>query len=439
MSTSAALLDTFRRDRARGTNDDIALSLRPAYRELLSKLGDPHLALPPVFHVAGTNGKGSTCTFLRTILEAAGYSVHVYTSPHLVHFHERIRVAGELISESKLAELLHEVRDLAAPDSITYFEAATAVAFAAFARVPADFTILEVGLGGRLDATNVVPKPVATLISRLSFDHRDYLGETMQEIAREKAGIMRPDVPCFTLAQPDTGALETLQTQAEISQAPLWVEGKSWHVTKSGDGFLYRDEAHVFQLPHPSLLGEHQIHNAGLAIATLMNIPHSGVREADIVVGLKTACWPARLQNLQDGALAKLLPEKSELWLDGGHNDSAGTILAQQAAAWKQADDLPLHIICGMLSTKKPAEFLQPLHTCIASLQCVAIPDEVGSFSADDLAVIAGTIKIQNVSSAKDVPSALKTLAARNEPMRVLICGSLYLAGHVLHLDSSEN
>ena len=432
---SAELLDFFRRDRARGANADIDLTLRPAYRELLSKLGNPHERLPPVFHVAGTNGKGSTCAFLRAMLEAAGYRVHVYTSPHLVRFHERIRLAGKLIEESELVALLTECRKLSEPGTVTYFEAATAIAFTAFTRHDADFTILEVGLGGRLDATNIIPKPRADIIARLSFDHRDYLGDTMQAIAHEKAGIMRAGVPCFAAAQPDAHAFETLQSEAKKIGAPLSVADRDWKIGINDAGFQYTDARHSLSLPKPALQGEHQFANAGLAIAALLGT-HTKISETDMAKGLRSVEWPARLQHIQTGRLARLLPQTSELWLDGGHNDSAGAALSKQAEIWAK-DGRPLHLVCGMLTTKKPAEFLAPLAPFAASFTAVPIPDDPTSFMADDLAKEAARVGIQNTQPANNAEEALrKILSVSQTPSRILICGSLYLAGEVLKVNA---
>lgn len=436
---SATLLDSFRRDRARGTNDDIDLTLRPAYRELLAKLGDPHTKLPPVFHVAGTNGKGSTCAFLRSMLEAAGYRVHVYTSPHLVSFHERIRIAGSLISEEELTAILNECKQHSPGNNVTYFEAATAIAFTAFARHPADFTIIEVGLGGRLDATNVIPKPLASIIARLSFDHREYLGETMAKIAFEKAGIMRMGVPCFAAAQPDSAALQTLRDAAQKIQTSLLIAGENWRVEKMPHGFRYSDDDHTLDLPIPALLGEHQFGNAGLALAALIKSHISGLNPETITKGLVTVEWPARLQRLTKGALATLVPAASELWLDGGHNDSAGEVLAQQAEAWRSKDNLPLYLICGMLTTKHPAEFLTPLRPYVSSFQAVPIPDEPATFTAEALAEVARESGVQNAKPTSSIEQAIINLAqSSNQPLRILICGSLYLAGYVLR-QNSEN
>ena len=337
MMLSADILEQFRRDHARDNATDINLTLRPVYLDLLDKLGNPHQKCPPVFHIAGTNGKGSTCAFLRAILEASGYRVHVYTSPHLVRFHERIRVAGDLIPESLLVSLLQECQTHSLPGQLSYFEIATAIAFTAFARAPADFTLLETGLGGRLDATNVVDQPLATLITRLSYDHRDYLGTTLREIAGEKAGIMRSSVPCFVAPQPNHESLEALQEAAAAKGAFLKVGGRDWTTTPNANGFHYQDAERHFDLPFPALLGVHQFSNAGLAIAALSVLPHPPDLP-EICQGLRQVEWPARLQHLTTGKLPEMLPPATELWLDGGHNDSAGEVLALQIQRWRDED-----------------------------------------------------------------------------------------------------
>lgn len=438
MTTSSNLLDSFRHNRTRGTNDDINLTLRPAYRALLAELGNPHLKLPPVIHVAGTNGKGSTCAFLRAMLEAAGKKVHVYTSPHLVRFHERIRVAGQLIEEDELVELLQACQKLSAPNSITYFEAATAAAFTAFAQHAADYTILEVGLGGRLDATNIIPHSVASIITRLSFDHRDYLGDTLQAIAHEKAGIMRAGVPCFVAAQPAPEALRAVREASAAIGAPLFVAGQDWQVQKHANGFRFSDGWHALDLPMPALPGDHQYDNAGLAIAALLGVQGSGVGGREIAGGLRNVEWQARLQKINDGFLARMLPPDFELWLDGGHNDSAGDILARQTEQWKAQDAKELHLVCGMLTTKAPAEFLGPLRDFARGLQAVPVPDEA-TFSAEAFAQVARDAGIRNVFPAENVQEALQRIVrTHSKPVRILICGSLYLAGDVLRLNSDN-
>ncbi|HEU0117648.1 MAG TPA: folylpolyglutamate synthase/dihydrofolate synthase family protein [Alphaproteobacteria bacterium] len=427
-STSHDILERFRL----GYGKDIDLTLRPAYRELLQKLGDPQKHLPPVFHIAGTNGKGSTCAFLRSMLEAAGYKVHVYTSPHLVRFHERIRVAGKLIAEAELTAILEECERLATPGGVSYFEVSTAAALAAFARYPADFTILETGLGGRLDATNVVEKPLATIITRLSYDHREYLGDTLAQIAGEKAGIMREAVPCFTAQQPDDESRKALKDASEKIRVALISGGEGWKVTPTDSGFQFKDATRALTLPLPALPGEHQIQNAGLAIAAL-SVLKKPLTEEEIKRGLQNVQWPARLQKLEQGKLAEELPQGWELWLDGGHNDSAGEVLAAQAERWKKADNKPLLIVIGMLTTKKPEEFLRPLLPYITGGGSITIPGEPLSFSADKLADIMRDLGIQYVMPFASLDDAVgMTAIMSSSPMRVLICGSLYLAGHAL-------
>jgi len=431
-ASSQNIIDRFRLSFGK----DIDLTLRPAYLHLLEKLGNPQNRLPPVIHVAGTNGKGSTCAFMRAMLEAEGYKVHVYTSPHLISFHERIRLAGKLISENELIALLEEVEKLSAEDGVTYFEAATAAAFAAFTRHPADITILETGLGGRLDATNLVPKPLATIITRLSYDHRDFLGDTMEKIAGEKAGILREGVPCFTAPQPDTAALNVLREKAAELHAPLKIGGEDWNVDIRETGFRYWDEARSYELPLPALLGQHQCRNAGLAIATLSVFPKLLSLDA-IKRGLHTVEWPARLQRINDKSLTSLVPPGSEIWLDGGHNDSAGEVLETQIERWKAKDGTapkPLCVVIGMLTTKRPDEFLHPFVENIAALRAVAIPHKEAGFTAEALAHEAHKAGIPIAQPSAGIKEALEDLGKQYFPIppRILICGSLYLAGSLL-------
>ena len=429
---SSSILERFRRSFGK----DIDLTLRQPYHDLLAKLGNPHLKLPPVIHVAGTNGKGSTCAFLRAMVEAAGYRAHVYTSPHLVTFHERIRIAGQLIGEDELADILLECERLAAPGSVSFFEAATAAAFAAFARHLADVTILEVGLGGRLDATNVIPQPVATVITRLSFDHREYLGDTMAAIAREKAGIMRPHTPCFAARQPSTEALEVLQQAARNLDVPLFLGSKDWNVEAQGEeSFIFTSPHRSLVLPMPALAGRHQLENAGLALAASAALPFSLSDEA-LRQAMVNVEWPARLQRLDRGRLASLLPARWELWLDGGHNDSAGEVLAVHRQEWQRQDGdkpRPLFIILGMLSTKVPREFLAPFASSVAACRTVTIEKEPLSLTADELAALAKAAGIRASNPSASLTEAIAALIQPNVPAgRILICGSLYLAGQAL-------
>ncbi len=414
----------------------IELSLRPAYFNLLKHFGNPQEKLPPVIHIAGTNGKGSTCAFLRAILEAAGKRVHVYTSPHLVRFHERIRLAGKLIDEPTLVGLLREVEAAIEPNTISQFEATTAAAFAAFARTPADFLILETGLGGRYDATNVVAQPRASVISRISFDHREYLGTTLPQIAGEKAGIIKPNCPCFVGQQFDASVDDVFAREATEKNAPLLHYGKDWQADAQGNAMRYQDKYGALDLPPPGLLGAHQLANASLAIATLRHCLPDVIAPAHYAAGLRNVAWPARLQPVTHGKLHAMLPPGWTLWLDGGHNDSAGEVLAAQAAQWRASDGAaarPLYVIYGMLNSKVPQEFLQPLASSIAKLRAVEIPDTPNTLPLTVALAAARQCGIADSAAAPSIVAAIKELARNQQPpARLLICGSLYLAGHVL-------
>ncbi len=434
-ATSDSLLEAL----AKGFPRVIALSLRPDYLDLLRALGNPQEKLPPVIHVAGTNGKGSTCAFLRAILEAAGKKVHVYTSPHLVHFHERIRLAGELIDENALVALLQEVSAKIKPDTISQFEAITAAAFKAFAETPADFLILETGLGGRYDATNVIGIPLASVITRISYDHREYLGATLKKIAGEKAGIIKSGAPCFIGEQKAAEVLPLFQQEARKQTAPLFAAGQNWRVDPLGNkGFRYNDASGSLDLPMPALLGTHQISNAALAIATLRHtvptLPATAYAQ-----GLRSVRWAGRLQQLQQGTLHDLLPTGWELWLDGGHNDSAGEVLAEQAMRWQQQDGIkprPLFVVYGMLNSKKPQEFLAPLTPHITALRAVTIPNTPNSLTLADALLAAKDCHIP-AAPALDLRQALQDLARSNpQPARILVCGSLYLVGYALNINA---
>ncbi|PWC83199.1 folylpolyglutamate synthase [Azospirillum sp. TSH100] len=424
-------------DRLKGLHPKIIdLSLDRVHR-LLAALDHPERKLPPVVHVAGTNGKGSTVAFLRAMLEAAGYRVHVYTSPHLVRFHERIRLAGRLIDDGHLAALLEECEVANAGNPITFFEVTTVAAFLAFSREPADVVLLETGLGGRLDATNVVDRPAVTAVTRISYDHRQFLGDSLLEIASEKAGIFKPGVPVVLAPQPEADALKALNLRANAIAAPI----QSWSVEDLPNGFRFESAKRQIDLPMPGLAGAHQITNAGVAIACLDHLPLPVDDEA-VRRGLAAVEWPARLQRLTRGPLAEGLPAGWELWLDGGHNDSAGEVLARQAVDWSrgQPDNgsgggpaLPLLLIYGMLSSKDPFEFLGPLAPFTHSLRAVAIPGEEASFTAEESCETAKLCGIRDHAAADSVDAALADLVAgRRSPARVLICGSLYLAGTVL-------
>lgn len=405
----------------------IDLSLERIKR-LLARLGHPERSLPPVIHVAGTNGKGSTVAYLRAIAEAADLRAHAYTSPHLVRFHERIRLAGTLIGEDALSLLLDECERANGDAPITFFEVTTAAAFLAFARTPADMLLLEVGLGGRLDATNVIAQPALSIITPISIDHVQFLGDTLTAIAGEKAGILKPGVACVVGPQPPAAAA-AIEARAKEVGAPLLRHGTEWHVEATDEGFVYRGRTRRIDLPRPVLPGVHQIANAGMAVAAVDALAGGFVIGDDAIrTGLETAEWPARLQRLARGPLVKLLPAGWELWLDGGHNPAAGEALAETARGWRNR---PLHLVVGMINTKDVAGFLRPLAPHTASLTALSIPGNPAAVAPEEIAAAGRALSLA-AHTAPDATTALKQITATVAPARVLICGSLYLAGTVL-------
>jgi dihydrofolate synthase/folylpolyglutamate synthase len=405
--------------------------------ELCARLDDPQDKLPPVLHVAGTNGKGSTCAFLRAAIEAEGLTTHVYSSPHLVRFNERIRIAGKLITDDLLAALLGEVLDVADGLQASFFEVTTAAAFLAFARTPADACIVEVGLGGRLDATNIITRPAVCGIASLGIDHEAFLlapeanvpAAPLDRIAFEKAGIAKANVPLVTQAYPAT-ARDEVAKQAAKTGAMLLDRGGAWDAAADESGVHYRDARGVLDLPIPAMAGAHQADNASLAVAMLRHQTALAISDDAFAISMKTARWPARLQRLGAGPLTALLPQGSSLWLDGGHNPDAGAALAKALAGQP-----PLHIICGLLANKDAAGFLRPIVDKIASFQAVPIP---GHEHHDPRELCRGMQRELGVADARacpDVETALRHIANDREPADVLICGSLYLAGVVLDLN----
>jgi dihydrofolate synthase/folylpolyglutamate synthase len=394
---------------------------------ILAKLGHPERHVPPVIHIGGTNGKGSTQAMLCAMMEAAGLKVHAYTSPHLVKFHERIRVAGELIAEQDLSALLEECEIANAGVPITFFEITTAAAFLAFSRTPADYLLLEVGLGGRLDATNVIAKPLACCITSLGLDHQQYLGETLELIAREKAGIIKRGVPCVVGTMPEA-ARSTIEAVADVVRAPLQISGQDWDAYPQHGRMVFQDGDGLLDLPVPALPGPHQIGNAGNAIAVLRAIKDERVTDDHIAQGLSTVTWPARLQRLKGGALSALLDLQSELWLDGGHNADAGVALLEALKAMPQK---PLVLIWGMLNTKDATRFFKPLAVLAEHVVTLAIPGEANAISADDLAETVRKLGTA-ATPATCVVNAVRQASELKPAARILICGSLYLAGHVL-------
>ncbi len=394
---------------------------------LLSRLGDPHLSLPPVFHVAGTNGKGSTCAFLRAAIEAAGHSVHVYSSPHLVRFNERIRLAGTLITDDALAALLSEVLDHADDLQASFFEVTTAAAFLAFARTPAAATIVEVGLGGRLDATNVIPAPAVTGIAALGIDHQSFLGDTLLAIAGEKAGIAKPGVPLVTMDYPK--ALRArIAAAANAVGAPVVARGAAWTSETARSTMRYEDEGFSVVTRRPRMVGAHQSRNLALAIAMLRHQGAVHVPEAAMRAAADWAHWPARMQRLGDGPLHARLPAGSDLWLDGAHNPNAAQPVAK--ALRTLARGRPVTLVLGMLANKDAEAVLRILAPSVQRLLAVPVPGHA-HHAPDTLATLARGFDIV-AETAADIPAALDRTDA---PGLVLIAGSLYLAGEVLALN----
>ena len=391
---------------------------------LLDKLGNPERRLAPVLHVAGTNGKGSTCAFARAIGEAAGLRVQVYTSPHLIDFNERIRLTHGLVSPGALADTLETVERVNAGAPITVFEVITAAAFLLFAAEPADLCILEVGLGGRGDATNVIARPAACAITSISIDHREFLGDSLSGIAAEKAGIIKPGVPVVTGAQTPE-VLAVIAEHAAAQGAPLFARDRDWTIETGHNGLRFADAVGDLSLPWPSLAGPHQHDNAGIAIASL-RASGLALPAAAFAQGLSRAEWPGRMQRLT-GSLAAALPRGWELWLDGAHNPGAGVALVRHLAGWT---DRPLHLVVGMKQGKDAAEFLKPLLPYAKSVWAVAEPDQYLALSVSDVVAASGGV----ARSGGTVAEALAKLAAAegSAPARVLVCGSLYLAGALL-------
>ena len=400
----------------------IDLTLDRVWR-LLAIMDHPETRLPPVIHIAGTNGKGSTQAMIRAGLEAVGARVHAYTSPHLARFHERIRLAGDLISEPALTEVLDRCYRENGVDPITYFEITTVAALVAFTETPADYTLLEVGLGGRLDATNVVEKPLLTIITPVDLDHQAFLGDTIALIAAEKAGILKRGAPC--IVGPQHGeALDVIEDKARRVGAPLLAYGQHWQVSAERGRLIYQDDHGLLDLPLPNLLGPHQLMNAGAAL-TALRFLQKGDTAYDAAV--TRADWPARMQHLTIGKLADLA-RPADLWLDGGHNPAAGVVLAQTL---QQQPPRPTHLICGMLNTKDIAGYLRPLAKVAQSLTAVSIPGEVNTIPAEQTAAQSNAIGLP-ATTANSVQDAIKSITAQHPNARILICGSLYLAGHVL-------
>ena len=399
-------------------------------RRLLADLGHPERQLPPVIHVAGTNGKGSTVAFLRAIAEAAGLRVHVYTSPHLVRFAERIRVAGTLIDDDQLSSILDHVETVNAGKPITFFEVTTAVALVAFAQTPADLCILEVGLGGVLDATNVVDKPAVAVIAPIDIDHREFLGDTIELIAAEKAGILKSNTP-GVIGRQGEAALAVIEASARRLGAPLTIMGRDFDAFPERDGMTFQGEDRLLDLPRPSLTGAHQFDNAGLAAAAILKLADPRIDEAAIATGLASAIWPGRLQRITAGDFgARAKAADAVLILDGGHNPHAARALARALQDLNNRAPRPLALVCGMLKTKDPAAFFAALAPLAPRV--FTVPFEGEAIIAPEALAEAARKQGLTADPCATLDEALDRALASTLRPRVVICGSLYLAGEIL-------
>jgi dihydrofolate synthase / folylpolyglutamate synthase len=404
---------------------------------LLEQLDHPERKVPPVIHVAGTNGKGSTVAYLRAILEAAGLRVHVYTSPYLVRINECFRLNGVLVGDDELREAFERCERVNAGAPITFFEAKTAAAFCLFAQHPADVLLLEVGLGGRLDSTNVIETPLATVIAPISMDHTEFLGDTLTSIAGEKAAIIKRNVPVIS-AEQSAEAIAVIEAQASRMRAPLHAAGEGWHVGVERGRLVYQDDRGLMDLAAPKLFGRHQFDNAGLAIATLRAIETLKVPSAAFEAGIVNAEWPARMQRLSSGALVDQGPRGCEIWLDGGHNAEGGRVVAAALGDLEERVSRPLVVIVGMMANKDAGAFLANFAGLTRHIIAVAVPNQDNAMPPDRLADAARALGMR-VEISEDVEAALRALTrlAYEVPPRILITGSLYLAGPVLALNGT--
>jgi dihydrofolate synthase/folylpolyglutamate synthase len=418
----------------------IDLSLDRMHR-LLEQLGHPELKVPPVIHVAGTNGKGSTVAYLRAMLEAAGLSVHAYTSPFLVRINECFRLGrtggGVLVGDDELVAALEHCERINAGAPLTFFEAKTAAAFGLFAQNPADVLLLEVGLGGRLDSTNVIEAPLASVIASIGMDHTEFLGDSLTAIAGEKAAIIKPNVPVISAEQPRE-AMAVIEREARRVRAPLFAAGEGWHVGVERGRLVYQDDRGLMDLAAPKLFGRHQFDNAGLAVATLRAIGTLRIPSAAFEAGIVNAEWPARMQRLTCGPLLEWGPAGSEIWLDGGHNADGGRVVAAALGDLEERVSRPLVVIAGMMGNKDASAFLANFAGLTRHIMAVSIPGEANAMPPERLADAARSLGMR-VEISAGVEAALRTLAglAYEIPPRILITGSLYLAGHVLALNGT--
>lgn len=415
------------------------LGSKPIYYDLerinllMEKLGNPHLKLPPVIHVAGTNGKGSTTAFMRAILEAAGYKVHVYTSPHLLNFNERIVLAGKEISNDYLTQIMEECRISAGDMMITFFEGTTAGAFLAFSKIEADVVLLETGMGGRLDATNILEKPAMTVITPISIDHTEYLGPTIATITREKAGIMKKDVTCVSSLQTPE-ANDILQNEANRLGANLLLFGYDWIVEKTASGMAFKSPSfNMDDLPMPALKGDHQIINSGTAITALLALEGFKVDEVAIRKGLQTAKWAARMQPITSGNLTKMLPSGWEIWVDGAHNEAGAQVLS---CVLQDLTNKPTYFICGFTKGRSPTKFLTYLKDQAQFVCTVIIETEPNAQNADSIAKEAIDVGFES-APFENIEAALKFIGNHSKnPGRVVFCGSLYLASDAMRINT---
>lgn len=415
------------------------LDFRPPYLDLLRAFGNPQDHLPPIIHVAGTNGKGSTIATLRAILQQAGYKVHAYTSPHLRRFNERIVLAGAEIGDRMLEGLVDEALEKNAGAQITFFEITTAIAFEAFRRVPADILLLEVGLGGKLDCTNIISKPCVSIISRISMDHTAFLGNTLEKITREKAGIIKYETPCIVgyqaLDSDQSGqkaVVEQITDEAMHKNAPVFCAGAQWRCEPHQDHMIFTFDGQSLALPRPNLPGDHQIHNAGAALAALKVIERSfPLSPAQISKGLRTIHWPGRLENIHATQLGALLPAGWTLWYDGGHNDSAGAALARQIRHWHQeAPAIPIHIILGMKADKDPESYLRDILPLARTVSLVELNDIGACVTAGQIEPLCAGKPAVFLGQKPSLEAAISDIlqTAHYGTGRIILCGSLYLA-----------
>lgn len=439
---NAALAEKLLRLYSLKKGSKIELSFRKPYLDLLQAFNNPHRHLPPVIHVAGTNGKGSIIAMLRAILQAAGYRVHAYTSPHLIRFNERIVLAGQTISDAALESLIDEALAHNKGNDITFFEITTAMAFAAFVRAPADIVLMETGMGGRLDCTNVIEKPLVAIISTIGYDHVEYLGDTLGKIAGEKAGIIKTGGPGIVSRQADDSVFPVFETTCAERGSPLFRAGAEWFSEAKGNKFRFvfncGGESVDRLYPLPNLNGLHQIDNAGAALAALQVIKDQlPVSNDAIATGLQNIVWAGRMQNITPH-FSNLLPRGWEVWIDGAHNQDGARALSTQAAQWQQQDGKALHLVLGMMAHKNPKEFVQPLLQHATSVTVVDIPGEPAAHNAQNLIVLLKD-DCNAIHQTKDFLESIKSITQSGKvPGRILITGSLYLAGHVLNYCDSQ-